>query len=348
MSIPIIDAYGVVDDVAMPTLGAALDPVIVEAQFTRKLKQFIGPEGRLTLRRIEVTRHKPGRRCVIEYDVRVARPAREPEQATLIGKVRARRFGKSGYRRLKALWEAGFQLDSPDGISVPEPIGTVGKLQMWLQRKVPGQPATELLATDRAAALGRRIAEAAHKLHQSTMDIEATHSMEKELRILHERLPHVYHAEPSLRKRITELMRACGELGSTIRTDSLRPIHRDFYADQIIVDHDRLYLLDFDLCCHGDPAVDIGNFLGHITEQSIREFGSPEILKPVEDCITRRFSELAGSETQNAVRVYRILTLVRHIYLSTVIPARRDFTARLVDLCEAHFTGIQDEVTLTR
>lgn len=348
MSIPIIDPYGVVDDDAMPTLGAALDPVTVQTHFARKLKQFIGPEGCLSLHGIEVARHKPGRRCVIEYDVSVARPAQDPEQATLIGKVRARRFGKSGYRMLKALWEAGFQMDSADGISVPEPIGTVGKLQMWLQRKVPGQLATELLATDGAPALGRRIAEAAHKLHESAIDIEATHSMDKELRILHERLPHVYQADPRLRRRIEQLLRACDELGSTTRTVSLRPIHRDFYSDQIIVDHDRLYLLDFDLCCNGDPAVDIGNFLGHITEQSIRELGSADALKPVEDCIEQRFNELAGGETQTAVRVYRILTLVRHIYLSTVIPERRHLTAQLVDLCEAHFTGIENGVTLAR
>src|SRR2546426_9353652 len=38
----------------------------------------------------------------------------------------------------------------------------------------------------------------------------------------------------------------------------------------VIVNGERLFLLDFDLYCEGDPALDIGNFLGHITEQSLR------------------------------------------------------------------------------
>src|SRR5207245_10137095 len=89
------------------------------------------------LRTIRVTRYKPGRRCVIEYEVGVERPDGSPEAVVLVGKVMAHRYGKSGYRLLDAFWRAGFQSGSPDGISVPEPVGHVPKLQMWLQRKVP-------------------------------------------------------------------------------------------------------------------------------------------------------------------------------------------------------------------
>src|SRR5437773_3836244 len=44
--------------------------------------------------------------------------------------------------------------------------------------------------------------------------------------------------------------------------------------------HDALpiwvWLLDFDLYCQGDPALDIGNFVGHLTEQSLRTLESEE------------------------------------------------------------------------
>jgi thiamine kinase-like enzyme len=56
-------------------------------------------------------------------------------------------------------------------------------------------------------------------------------------------------------------------------------IHRDFYPDQILVDRDRLWLVDLDLCCQGDPALDIGNFIAHITEQSLRQTGDPSAME---------------------------------------------------------------------
>lgn len=338
MSISIIDPYNAAEDLTMPTLRAALSPNAVDAQFNRKLKQFIGVGGSLSLHGIEVTRHKPGKRCVVEYRVSIDRPGKPTEETTLIGKVRSKRFGKSGYRTLKTIWDADFQADSRDGISVPDPIGTVGKFQMWLQRKVPGQVATELLTKADGPSLGRRIAEASHKLHQSNVVFEAVHDMDKELRILRERLPTVYELEPCLRRRIDAILAECDEVAASVTEPLVRPIHRDFYSDQIIVNGDRLYLLDFDLGCQGSPAVDIGNFIAHLTEQSVREYGSKTVLRAVETSITNRFLELNPHPIQPEIHVYRLLTLVRHIYLSTVVPERRGFTETMVDLCEDELT----------
>jgi aminoglycoside phosphotransferase (APT) family kinase protein len=111
-------------------------------------------------------------------------------------------------------------------------------------------------------------------------------------------------------------------------------IHRDFYADQVIVDGERLYLIDFDLYCVGDPALDIGNFLGHITEQSLRTRGDPAALAECERVMEERFVELSGERVRPAVHAYAALTLARHVYLSTRFPDRRPLTGALLDLCE--------------
>ncbi|MDQ3927841.1 MAG: hypothetical protein M3328_01710, partial [Chloroflexota bacterium] len=113
-----------------------------------------------------------------------------------------------------------------------------------------------------------------------------------------------------------------------------RGIHRDFYADQVIASGERLYLLDFDLYCEGDPALDTGNFLGHIKEQSIRTLGDPYALRDVEEAHEERFVELHGEGVRRAVRVYTALTLVRHVYLSTLFPERRRSTQTILELCE--------------
>ena len=141
--------FGAAGDEEMPSITPALEPNEAQRQFDDRLGRLAGENGRLDLREIRVTRYKPGRRCVIEYDLIVERPYAPPEEITLIGKVRVRRFGKSGYRILKAFWEAGFEAEAPDGICVPEPAGTISKFRMWLQRKVPGRTATDLSRSGR-------------------------------------------------------------------------------------------------------------------------------------------------------------------------------------------------------
>lgn len=334
MSIPVIDPFGVAGDPEMPSLALALNPDEVQQQFGRHLSHLAGKYGFVHLRVIRVTRYKSKRRCMIEYDVEIERSDAPLEAVTLIGKVRARRFGKSGYRLLKAFWDAGFGSDSQDGVSVPEPIGTVSKFRMWLQRKILGQVVTDLLTAPGGAVLVQRIADAAHKLHRTRVPAERRHTMADELCILHECLPTVVQTGPRWAGRIERLLDACDRLGTATPEPMLRGIHRDFYADQVIVDGPRLYLTDFDLYCEGDPGLDIGNFLGHITEQSLRTMGDPEALVDVERVMEERFVELSGEATRAAVRAYATLTLVRHIYLSTQFPERRPFTGSLLELCE--------------
>lgn len=334
MSIPVIDSFVVADDPKMPFLAGAINPIEVQHQFERYLPRLTGENSQARLCSIRVTRYKPGRRCLIEYVLEVERPDIPPEAITLIGKVQAKGLDKSSYHLLQSLWNAGFGVDSEDGISVPEPIGIIPEYQMWLQRRVPGTIATRLLVELDGIALAKRIAQAIHKLHQAGIPSHRRHTMTDELRILHERLSIVAQRKPQWTKRLERLLDACDSLGAATPEPTLRGIHRDFYADQVIVNGLHLYLTDFDLYCEGDPNLDIGNFLGHITEQSLRTLGDPEALADVKQVMEERFVELSSEATHVAVRAYATLTLVRHIYLSTQFPERCPFTGSLLELCE--------------
>jgi hypothetical protein len=334
MPIQVIDSFGVSADPAMPTLSLALDPVVVKKEFKRGLPMLAGPNGFIQVKFIRVVRYRPGRRCLIEYDVRSEQPGKKRQKNILLGKVRAGRFGTSDFRLVRRMWRAGFNDHSPDRIAVPKAIGLVPKLQMWLQLRVSGRPVTELVAAPCGEALARRVAEAAHKIHRSGVSTSKQHTMADELRILDQCLQKVAAIEPRWNRRLETLLLACHRLA--IATPTPRPcsIHRDYYPDQVIAHKDTLYLLDFDLYCLGDPGLDVGNFLGHITEQSLREYSDPEALIDFESALEERFVELSGEAVRPAVHAYAALTLVRHIYLSTRFPERRPFTERLLSLCE--------------
>jgi hypothetical protein len=189
---------------------------------------------KINLCAIRVIRHKPGRRCLIEYDLEIENPDASSQVITLIGKVRAKGTDINSYQLQQSLWNAGFSDDSEDGISVPEPMGIVPEFQMWLQRKVPGKIATQLLPEPNAIPLAQRIAEAAHKLHQAGIPPNRRHTMADELRILHERLSMVTQMYPQWAKRLERVLEACENLGAATPEPQLRGIHRDFYPDQVV------------------------------------------------------------------------------------------------------------------
>ncbi|MBD2091517.1 phosphotransferase [Microcoleus sp. FACHB-1515] len=313
----------------MPWLIRAIDPLFVQQQFTQCLPPALKTAQLCAIR---VMRHKPGRRCLIEYDLEVNRlPI---QKITLIGKIRAKGTDVHCYQLQQALWNAGFADDSEDGISVPEPIALIPNLQMHLQRKVPGTIATELLPQSNGIALAQRIAEAAHKLHQANIPPHRRHTMTDELNILRDRLSQVMQQYPHWETRLQRILNLCDRLGAATPEIKFCGIHRDFYADQVLVDGSRLYLLDLDLYCQGDPGLDIGNFIGHMTEQGLRTLGDVHALRDREIALEKAFVQLSGSAVQASVQAYTALTLVRHIYLSTQFAERRSSTEILLQYAE--------------
>ncbi len=328
--VPVIDPFNVVNDPAMPFLSGALDPMQVQFSFGRHV-----PFGNVRLCRISVTRHKPGRRCLVEYEVDAQRGEGATERYTLIGKSRAKGFNRPVYELLEALREAGWNEESPDGVAVPEVLGAIPEFHMYLQRKVSGVVAGKVLTSHSGVQQSRQIAELIHKLHGMHFPIERVHTLEDELRILRDRLAAVAADVPSLSERLDRLFKNCARTARGLLSDRLSLIHRDFYQDQVLFSNERLYLLDLDLFCLGDPALDAGNFLGHVTEQALRMYGSADSLRECETAFENRFVELTGESVRPAVRMYAVLSLARHISLSRQFPDRTHLTEILLDLCEA-------------
>lgn len=330
----VTDSLGAFGDARMPFLKSALAPERALAEIRRCLLSIDEqvPDTQLTqLKAIRVVRYKPGRRCLIEYELTQDNPSRT---VTLMGKARASGLDLSVYQLQLALWDKGFSVDSLDGISVPQPAGIIPEFHMWLYRKVSGVPVTQLLPGERGLYLARRIAQAARKVHTSNVTTNKCHTISDEIAILYERLPLVSAIKPAIKERITRLLKACGEAAGRIPIAVSTGIYRDFYADQILADAQRLYLLDLDLYCQGDPALDIGNFIGHIKELSLREYGDADALFDREEALREEFLRLSGQQFRAGIEIYTTLTLARHIYLSTQFTERQSITEQLLELCE--------------
>ena len=324
MSLAVCEPLQLLADPTLAFLAPALNPDWVAPRLAEVLDRS------LTLQAIRPLRHKPGRRCLIAYDVALAGAS---ESITLLGKVRSRVLDHRSYELQSKLWHYGFDEASPDGVSVPEPLGVMPEMNLWLQRWVPGEVATALLPED--VNLAGSIAGAIAKLHRAGIPACKRHTPADEIRILQERLPRVLHSYPQWEKRIEHILQASAALVEMLPQRPTTGIHRDFYPDQVLVSGQRLYLLDLDLYCQGDPALDIGNFIAHLSEQSLRQFGHADAFGEQEAALVNAFCQGNGTVNRQAINTYKTLTLVRHIYISTRHANRRANTAPLLNLCEA-------------
>lgn len=331
-ALALLDSSAVIADAAFPDGGMAFSHAAVSARLAETLPA-VGLAAP-ALRGIRLLRHKPGRRFVVAYDVEC-----DGRMLGVIGKCRARHVPIQALRRLRAFWKAGFDEGCDDRISVPRPIGVWPDLGIWLQLEAPGVAATNLLDQAGATRLAAPVAEAAHKIHRAGVRSDHKHELADELRILREKLSEAARTLSRLASRIARLASGCERLAASLPSPQACGIHRDFYSDQVIVSGERLCVIDFDLYCEGDPGLDIGNFLGHVIEQSLREYGRTEALADVVETTRERYAVLAGARNLQAADVYTELTLARHVYLSTVLPDRRHTTEPLLDLCESRIRG---------
>jgi aminoglycoside phosphotransferase (APT) family kinase protein len=331
----VIDPFGANDDAKMPWLSEATNPIAVMREFSSRFADVLGEARFASIKAIRVTRYKPQRRCLIEYSIHAPEAGAPHRTIELIGKVRSKGLGRKNYELLQKLWNAGFQNTNEDKISIPEPIGVVKVWNMWFQRKVPGEPATHLFHGDRAKDLARRIADALYKLHATAIVPNRQFDVCDELSILKEKLLPVAHARPDWKPRLEAILSACADLAASLPAPSrLAFIHRDFYPDQVLVHGSQLFLVDFDTACSGDPALDAGNFIGHLIEQRVRDPNQAQAMEAAEHSFTDRYLELSPSVAAESVAGYATLTLARHIALSQQFPSRKGTTPALIDFCE--------------
>jgi Ser/Thr protein kinase RdoA (MazF antagonist) len=300
---------GKIQDPLTCLLRLAIDPSRVEPHLNK---------ARISAAR--VIRQKPGRRALVEYDV-------EP-QGTIIGKIRAKGVDRKTYKFQQSLWEQGFNGTSANCVSVPQPVGIVPELHMWLQKKVAGSPIIELLQGPDALAVADRIGDAERAINECGVQPSRRHTIDDELRILRDRLDVACELRPDLAERIRNVMEHCVQLAVLLKPSTPRPIHRDFYHDQLLVDSSgRLWLLDLDLFCEGTAELDIGNFCAHLTEYSLRHHGHPLAFAAVEERLRRQFDRWT-------VDVYTLLSLARLIHISMQFADRAACIERLLGECE--------------
>lgn len=315
-------------------LSRALDCSYMRNELQNVLADSWGGARIARVQSAELVRRKPSRRSLIKYIV-VLQGKSETKYLSLLGKLRIRSFDRRTFQLATELWNSGFGSHATDGVYVPEPVGAVPKLNMWLQCAIEADSLTSAL--DSAGGL-QYCADAGYalgKLHSLGPRTDRRRDLSDELETLTQRLEWTSVEIPRYARRIYRVLDSCYELAEMIPDSDPVGIHRDFYPDQVLSKPRSTWLIDLDLYALGDRSLDLGNFIAHMQELGLRYFGDRQRYAEHEQAFLNAYINSTGCDScRFAADAYATFSLARHIAISRKFPARRGSTGRLLSLCE--------------
>lgn len=317
----------------LPQIAQALDSEFMRPRLDRLLSERHGEEISIIELSAKVVRIKPARRCLIQYDL-TYHSADELQAVKVLGKVRSRGADHRTYELCRKLWHTTFGASADDSVQVPQPLGLIPELNMWLQYVVDAEPLQSHLDSLNADSAFYSAGAALFELHTRGPMPDRTHGRGDEISVLAEQLRSVAGELSYYSGRIQRILDACEALIESLPHCTSVPIHRDFYPDQVLYKSGSVWLLDFDLYTSGDPALDLGNFVAHLQEVSLRRFGRSYRYSHLEHAFLAGYRNASGKDLSLSVPAFTTLTLARHIAISRRNRARHHTTSALIQICE--------------
>ncbi len=323
-------------DPALPGLAQALQPQAMTSRLAPLASLLEGedsasPEGWQVVE-VEILKHTPGRRCALGYTLLGPRGRRR-----LFGKILS---GGRGTRIFKIMDEIAVAIPR-DLLLIPRPVGHLPDLRLLVTEYLDGEPLAPPLYGKKPQAAARRMAGVLATLHGCAAPLVRSWSARRELANTVEWLARSPLGAPPSSGRAKAVLQTLERRAALLPEVQEKPVHRDFYAEQVWDCHGRSALLDLDDARLGDPALDVGNFLAHLKLRSLQfpsaasgcERGRPAFLEEYE---SRRVRAADEEGFRQRVAFYEAASLLR---LSGVYSLRERWADRLpwmlLDSCEA-------------
>jgi hypothetical protein len=235
-------------------LPTASDAVAMAGVLERALARRSGG-ARIAGVAVEAVRYKPQNKCLFRYDITWAAGA--GESAPDVVYARVTQPGKFHRTRGK-LPQLSAVAHTLVTFELPEPLGEVPELCMQLFSRVPGVRLFALTESPEYPELCARVGAGLHEFHQLPVILDEVWGRDATLDRLAESAAGFADMMPSACERIRAVDAELVRRLQTTAPGPLRPIHGDFHGNNILVDGDRLPLVDLEDCVMGDPADDVG------------------------------------------------------------------------------------------
>ena len=254
------------DHPTIPALPAVLNP----AQLGEHLRQAL-PSQTEGLKEIQVRllRHRVGKRCVVEITL-VTREG----VLCLIGKAYAK-DRSDVYQVMEEISRAGF--GPCEGLSIPEPAAYLQALQLLLQEKVEGRPATESFLSNNECermAAAERCARWLAKFHALAYRVGASVHLGSHLLSIERWYCRLDSLGEPFAHKARELFRRLEGAASGLQPTEMCTIHGDYSHHQVIFARGRTVTCDWDSYRLADSSRDVARFIVSLQRLALSSLGS--------------------------------------------------------------------------
>jgi aminoglycoside phosphotransferase (APT) family kinase protein len=259
-----------IDDPAIPTLHAVLDPAALREHLFRSL-----PSQAMGVEQLQVypLRHHVGKRCVVEITMQMRQGS-----LALIGKVYAK-DRSDVYKVMEEISRAGF--GPSEEFRIPQPTAYLQSLQLLLQQKVEGRPATESFLSDDESdreAAAERCAHWLARFHAIAPPLGPSFELGTYLVLLEQWFHRLALLGEPFADKARTLYKRLEATASELQRTERCTIHGDFSHHQVIFGQNSTVTVDLDNYKLADPARDLAHFMVGLKRLALRCLGSIKAL----------------------------------------------------------------------
>jgi aminoglycoside phosphotransferase (APT) family kinase protein len=268
-------------DGVLPALPALTDP----GAACGLIQRAIGARPRYTGFRVEscrldVTRHKPGSRCTVVYELELPPGAPLAWPRAVVAKTYWGRKGRVAWEAMNALWRS--PMGTTTTVAIAEPLAFLDMERVLLQRAIPHRTTfKELLrttlaenATDATRVLQplvEHIARGLAELHRSGVGMTGLHTWEDELAEVRGVADRLVLLVPGPTTRAAGLLSQLEHHAAAHPPQPPVPAHGSFRPAQVVIDGaGGIGFIDFDSFCAAEPAHDVALFCSSLRDTGLR------------------------------------------------------------------------------
>ncbi|RMH85639.1 MAG: hypothetical protein D6681_16210 [Calditrichaeota bacterium] len=250
-------------------------PRVVHSREVAKMLSSVIPEcdGACAQVEADVVQYKPRRQCLIRYTLTTASVTESGEcRKIFYGKLSPRALPVyTRLRQLHRVWSGGI-------FRFPEPAAFFPEPGLMLCREIPGVHLSLLPGEARFSELCARIGRGLGEFHRSPVRFVPRKDAAAELEALNYWGERFLRWFPEEAPRLRRLMEGIRIHFTRYTSPIFAPVHGDFHVANILVDGERLGLLDLEDGYMGNPAADVGFFYAQLKLLSLKVYRSPEAL----------------------------------------------------------------------
>jgi aminoglycoside phosphotransferase (APT) family kinase protein len=310
-------------DSILTGLAHATDPRDMTALLSEALPECRAEGWRIRELDFEPVHYKPGRLCTLRYTVDLDHPLHGGSRRLhLFGKVYRDERWQQSYEMLARTSEAA---EASGGLwTAARPVAVVGEWRFVVQSAVGGERFRQTLAELTKDNAGpedikqierhlEAVARAVRSMQQARvvagpqLDFAALMAMQQR------NLDYILESHRAIGNDLRELRAGIERVAAETSPSEPGLAHGDFAHGNVMLDGDRVGIIDFDRMGQAEPAYDVAYFLTHLTSFSLRHPRRAVHMRPLCAHFRESYLDLAPEVSPRRLALYEALDLSAYV-----------------------------------